>query len=161
MENVAHRRRVWHSSVAVGLLLAGCGGTVAPSTVPPSVESGLAGTITIDGGPHEGTYAVEATPAETVCQRSGERWVIGFAKQQLVAGVTTLQAMGSGEGDDARLDDLFLTVGETTEDNTVRLTPEAAVSFTPTGDQAQATIKGTASDGIEAAVSVACAPLGG
>lgn len=161
MHDVAPRRLARHSSLAVAFLLAGCAATGTPSVIPPSVESGLAGEVVIDGGPLDGTYAVRATPEETVCQRSGENWVIGFAKQELVPGVTTLQLAGSGQGGDARLQDLVLTVGETSEENTIRLPDAAALDFSVAGDQVRATAEGTGADGVEVRVSVACAPLVG
>ncbi|HEV8489426.1 MAG TPA: hypothetical protein VGQ58_06525 [Candidatus Limnocylindrales bacterium] len=135
---------------------------VAPSTVAPSTApGGLTGEVRVMGGQHVGTYPLSADAADVVCARGENQWSTGFASQQLTDGVTTLVVSGSSLEAGAPVDDFEMTIGATTEANTILIRPGQSLgtgttTFRLEGDVVQVDMTGVTAEGVGVNVSLAC-----
>lgn len=151
------------------LLLAGCAALpgagmptpIAEAAPPATVPGGLSGEVTVQSGPHAGSYSLSAQPADVVCARGENQWSTGFASQQLTDGVTTLVVSGSSLEAGAPVDDFEMTIGATTEANTILIRPGQSLgtgttSFRLEGDVVHVDMTGVTAEGVGVNVSLAC-----
>lgn len=136
--------------------------TVAPSTVAPSTApGGLTGEVRVMGGQHAGAYPLSADAADVVCAQGENQWSAGFASQQLTEGVTTLVVSGSSVEAGTPVADFEMTIGETTEANTIIIRPGQSLgtgttTFEVDGEVVQVDMVGVTADGVGVNVRLTC-----
>jgi hypothetical protein len=158
-------------SAALILLVAACNTQPAGSVQPSAAASvgavpgdGLTGQVTVKGGPHDGDYQLAAEPSTVVCVAGPDQWTVGFASPVLTGSITTLQLAGSSRDAEAPLADFFMTIGATTEPNTMRISPsqyggQGTTVFRLEGNVAHVEMTGTSADGAAVSMQLTCAPV--
>ncbi len=161
----------WRVSVTLILLVAACTAQPAGSVSPPATASvsaslagdGLTGHVAVEGGRHDGVYQLAAEAATMACLVQTDQWIVGFASPELNESITTLQLSGTSREAGAPIVDFFMSIGETTEPNTVRIGRShggrGTTAFRVDGNVAHVEMTGTSADGTAVSVQLTCSPI--
>jgi len=136
---------------------------------------GLTGHVVVTGGPHEGEYqlaagsvSINAIPGfeadNAVCVAGPDSWTVAFAGGVLTESITTLQLAGTSRDSGAPLADFFMTIGATTDPNTVRISPSqeggtGTTVYRLEGNVAHVEMTGTSADGVTVTLEMSCSPV--